>query len=119
MPRDLYDVLGVPGTASEAEIRQAFHVLAKKYHPDINPGSPDAARRFVEVGDAAETLLDPRRRARYDESRMPRIPARPPAAAPKPPPPPPHRSTAQARRTSPAAAPEPAGQRPDDGRWTF
>ena len=116
MPRDLYDVLGVPPAASEAEIRRAFHALAKRYHPDINPGSPDAARRFVEVGDAAETLLDPRRRARYDESRMMRIPARPPATAPKPPPPPPP-SSAQARRTSPAAAPEPDSQQPDDGRW--
>lgn len=116
MPRDLYDVLGVPPAASEAEIRRAFHALAKMYHPDINPGSPDAARRFVEVGDAAETLLDPRRRARYDESRTPRIPARPAAAAPKPPPPPP--SSAQARRASPAAAPEPVSQPPDDGRWS-
>jgi hypothetical protein len=97
-------------------VRRAFHALAKRYHPDINPGSPEAARRFVEVGDAAETLLDPRRRARYDESRTPRIPARPPAAAPKPPPPP---GTAQARRASPPAAPEPVSQRPDDGRWNI
>jgi DnaJ-class molecular chaperone len=94
VPRDLYDVLGVPGTASEAEIRRAFHALAKRYHPDVNPDSPDAARRFVEVGDAAETLLDPSRRAHYDESRMPRAPAHPPAAAPKPPAP---HSTAQHR----------------------
>jgi hypothetical protein len=120
VPRDLYDVLGVPAAASEAEIRRAFHALAKRYHPDVNPGSLDAARRFVEVGDAAETLLDPRRRARYDESRTPRIPGRPPAAAAKPPPPPPPRppSTAQARRASPAAAREPVSQPPDDGRWS-
>jgi hypothetical protein len=111
VPRDLYDVLGLPGTASEAEIRRAFHALAKRYHPDVNPDSPDAARRFVEVGDAAETLLDPGRRAHYDESRMPRAPAHPPAAAPKPPPPP---STAQAYRTSPPAATEPTSQRPDE-----
>ena len=71
MSRDLYDVLGVPGTASEAEIRHAFWVLAKRYHPDVNGGDPAAARRFVEVGNAAETLLDPRRRASYDESRVP------------------------------------------------
>ena len=70
MPRDLYDVLGVPGTASEAEIRRAFWALAKKYHPDVNVGSPDAARRFVEVGNAAETLLDPRQRARYETYRQ-------------------------------------------------
>jgi DnaJ domain len=115
VPRDLYDVLGVPGTASEAEIRRAFWALAKRYHPDVTPGSPDAARRFVEVGNAAETLLDPRRRACYDESRTPRTPARPPDAAPKPPAPP---STSQAPRTSSPAAPEPVSQRPGDPRWS-
>jgi curved DNA-binding protein CbpA len=120
VPRDLYDVLGVSGTASEAEIRRAFHALAKRYHPDVNPGSPDAARRFVEVGGAAETLLDPGRRARYDESRTLRAAARPsaarpsaaypPAAEPKPWAAPP---AAQAYRTSPADAPEPASQPAD------
>lgn len=113
MPRDLYDVLGVPAAASEAEIRRAFHALAKRYHPDVNPGSPDAARRFVEVGNAAETLLDPRRRTCYDESRTSRTPDRPPAAAPKPPP-----STSQAARTSPPTAPEPVSQPPFDRRWS-
>jgi hypothetical protein len=117
VPRDLYDILGLPGTASEAEIRRAFRALAKRYHPDVNPGSPYAARRFVEVGTAAETLLDPRRRASYDESRTPGAAARPPDAAPKPPPPPPP-STSQAARTSPPAAPEPASQRPGDPRWS-
>ena len=48
MPRDLYDVLGVPGTASEAEIRHAFWTLAKRYHPDVNPGNPDASRRAAQ-----------------------------------------------------------------------
>src|ERR1700722_11645972 len=119
VPRDLYDVLGVPAAASEAEIRRAFHALAKRYHPDVNPGRPDAARRFVEVGDAAETLLDPGRRARYDESRTPRAPARPAAAAPKPPPAPRPRPPRPARAPSAPrrAAPEPVSQRPDDGRW--
>lgn len=110
MPRDLYDVLGVPGTASESEIRHAFWTLAKRYHPDVNPGRPDAARRFVEVGNAAETLLDPRRRARYDESRTPVAPARPPDTTPKPPPRP---SPPPAARTSRPAAPEPVRQPPD------
>ena len=111
MPGDLYDVLGVPGTASEAEIRRAFHALAKRYHPDVNPGSPDAARRFVEVGGAAETLLDARRRASYDESRAPGSPAGPTHPATKPPPPPPP-STSQAATTPPPTAPEPVSQRP-------
>lgn len=111
MSRDLYGVLGVPGTASEAEIRRAFRALAKRYHPDLNPGNPDATRRFVEVGDAAETLLDPGRRASYDESLTPGAPAGPPDAAPKPPQPP---GTSQAARTPPPAAPEPVSQRPGD-----
>jgi hypothetical protein len=110
VPRDLYDVLGVPGTAPEAEIRRAFRALAKRYHPDVNPGSADAARRFVEVGNAAETLLDPRQRASYDESRTPgRHAAWPPDAASKPPPPP---GASQAARTPPPTAPEPVSQRP-------
>jgi hypothetical protein len=105
---DPYDVLGVPGTASEAEIRRAFWVLAKRYHPDVNGGDPAAARRFVEVGNAAETLLDPRRRASYDESRARGAPAGSPAAAPKPPP-----GTSRAAWTPPPASPAPAGQLPD------
>jgi hypothetical protein len=113
--RDLYDVLGVPGTASEAEIRRAFWALAKRHHPDVNRGNPDAARRFVEVGNAADILLDPRRRASYDESRTPGAPAGPPAAAPKPPPPP---STSQAARTPPPTAPAPViSQRPGNLLW--
>ena len=116
MPRDLYDVLGVPGTASEAEIRSAFWALAKRYHPDVNPGSPDVARRFVEVGNAAETLLDPRRRATYDESRTPgRRAARSPDAAPKPQPPP---SPSPTARTPPPSAPEPVSRRGGDLPWS-
>ena len=110
MSGDPYDVLGVPGTASEAEIRRAFWVLAKRYHPDVNSGDPAAARKFVEAGNAAETLLDPRRRAAYDESRAPVAPAGPPAAEPKPPPPP---GTARAGGTPPPASPVPAGQPPN------
>ena len=113
MPRDLYDVLGVPRTASEAEIRLAFWALAKVYHPEVTHGDPDAARRFVEVGNAAETLLDPGRRASYDESRTPVAPVRPPAAAPKPPPP----SPTQAARTPPPTAPAPVSQRPGNPLW--
>ena len=115
MPRDLYDVLGVPPTASEAEIRHAFWALAKRYHPDVNPGSPEAARRFVEVGNAAETLLDTRRRASYDQTRAASAPARRPTAAPKPSPPP---SASRAPSTPSPAAPEPTGQHPGDGRWS-
>jgi hypothetical protein len=64
-------------------------------------------------GTRRKRSLTPVGAPRYDESRTPRAPARPPAAAPKPPPP----STAQARTASPSAAPEPVSQRPDPGRW--
>ncbi len=47
MDRDLYGVLGVPSTASEAEIRHAFRELAKRQHPDVNRDDPDAARKFM------------------------------------------------------------------------
>lgn len=83
MDRDLYAVLGVPSTSSEREIRHAFHELARKYHPDVAVGNPGAARKFIEVSAAAETLLDPGRRAEYDRRRTPRAPA---ATAPPPPP---------------------------------
>jgi hypothetical protein len=113
--RDLYDVLGVPSTASEAEIRRAFWALAKMYHPDVNRDNPDATRRFVEARNAAETLLDPRRRASYDESRTPGVPAGPAADAPKPPPSP---STSRAAGTPPPAAPAPVSQRSGGLLWS-
>jgi hypothetical protein len=87
MDRDLYAVLGVPSTSSEREIRRAFHELARKYHPDVAVGDPGAARKFIEVSVAAETLLDPWRRAEYDRSRTPGAPASPsPSPPPSPPP---------------------------------
>jgi hypothetical protein len=85
MDRDLYAVLGVPSTSSEREIRHAFHELARKYHPDVAVGDPGAARKFIEASEAAQTLLDPGRRAEYDRYRTPRAPA---ATAPPAPPPP-------------------------------
>src|SRR5947207_10434418 len=59
MDRDLYAVLGVPSTSSEREIRHAFHELARKYHPDVAVGDSHAARKFIEVSQAAGILLDP------------------------------------------------------------
>lgn len=64
--RDPYDVLGVPRTATESEIRDAFRRLAREHHPDKNPGDEDAQRRFQEVNSAYQVLSDPARRARYD-----------------------------------------------------
>src|SRR5512141_1453222 len=64
---DLYSVLGLKPTASPAEIKRAYRRLARRFHPDINPGDPAAAVRFREVSEAYETLVDPERRRRYDE----------------------------------------------------
>ncbi|MBI3049576.1 MAG: J domain-containing protein [Acidobacteria bacterium] len=63
---DLYVVLGVSHGASEAEIKRAYRRLARRYHPDINPGDRMAAARFRQILEAYETLIDPARRSRYD-----------------------------------------------------
>jgi curved DNA-binding protein len=65
--RDLYDILGVPRTATADEVKTAYRTLAKKYHPDRNPGDKVAEEKFKEVTAAADVLTDPKRRALYDE----------------------------------------------------
>lgn len=67
MARDFYDVLGVSRTASAVEIRRAYRRLARRYHPDANPGD-EAHARFDELATAYEVLHDSERRARYDRS---------------------------------------------------
>ncbi|XP_071480431.1 dnaJ homolog subfamily A member 3, mitochondrial-like [Diadema antillarum] len=64
--KDLYEVLGVPKTATQKEIKKAYYELAKKYHPDRNKGNPDASRKFAEVAEAYEVLGDDTRRKEYD-----------------------------------------------------
>jgi molecular chaperone DnaJ len=63
---DLYIVLGLAHGATEAEIKRAYRRLARRFHPDINPGDRVAEARFRQILDAYETLMDPQRRSRYD-----------------------------------------------------
>ena len=63
---DLYELLGIPREASLVEIKRSYRRLARKYHPDINPGDHAAEARFKDITRAYETLSDPERRLRYD-----------------------------------------------------
>ncbi|HET8542184.1 MAG TPA: J domain-containing protein [Anaeromyxobacter sp.] len=65
--RDLYEILGVPRTASTDDVKKAYRRLAKKYHPDVNPGNKAAEEKFKEVTAAFEVLSDEKRRKLYDE----------------------------------------------------
>ncbi|AKG22877.1 DnaJ C-terminal domain-containing protein [Calothrix sp. 336/3] len=65
--KDYYAVLGVSKTASQDDIKQAFRKLARKYHPDVNPGNKQAEARFKEINEAYEVLSDPDKRKKYDQ----------------------------------------------------
>lgn len=67
-PRDLYAVLGIKRNASAHTVRRAYRKKAMENHPDRNPGDPGAESRYVEIVAAHETLSDPVRRKRYDET---------------------------------------------------
>ena len=65
--RDYYEVLGVQRGASDDEIKKAYRVLAKKYHPDMNPGDKEAEAKFKEANEAYAVLSDSEKRAKYDQ----------------------------------------------------
>lgn len=64
---DLYEILGVPRSATPEEVKKAYRKLAKQYHPDVNPGNKAAEEKFKEVTAAFEVLSDAKRRKLYDE----------------------------------------------------
>lgn len=64
---DYYQILGVPKTATEKEIKSAYRKLARKYHPDLNPNDKDAEQKFKEINEANEVLSDPESRKKYDK----------------------------------------------------
>jgi molecular chaperone DnaJ len=67
MAKDYYQTLGVPRSAAVADIKKAYRKLARKYHPDLNPGDKTAEARFKEIQEAYAVLSDPKKRAQYDQ----------------------------------------------------
>ena len=65
--RDYYEVLGVDRNADDAALKKAYRVLAKKYHPDTNPGDKEAEAKFKEASEAYAVLSDPDKRHQYDQ----------------------------------------------------
>ena len=65
--RDYYEVLGVPKNADDGAIKKAYRVLAKKYHPDANPGDTEAEKKFKEASEAYSVLSDSEKRRQYDQ----------------------------------------------------
>lgn len=66
MKKDYYEILGVPRTASDKEIKAAYRKLARKHHPDVNPGDAEAEEKFKEASEAFAVLSNPEKRSKYD-----------------------------------------------------
>ncbi|GAB3581677.1 DnaJ C-terminal domain-containing protein [Calidifontibacter terrae] len=69
LDKDFYNILGVPQDASEADIKKAYRKLARKWHPDQNPGDAAAEQTFKDIGEAHQVLADPKSRQEYDQLR--------------------------------------------------
>jgi molecular chaperone DnaJ len=67
--KDFYQILGVPETAGESEIKKTYRKLAKRYHPDANPGNKQAENKFKEISEAYDVLSDKQKRSQYDQMR--------------------------------------------------
>ncbi|MFH1351290.1 MAG: DnaJ domain-containing protein, partial [Pseudomonadota bacterium] len=67
MGKDFYEILGVSKSATQGEIKKAYRKLARKWHPDINPGNKEAEQKFKEISRAHEALGNPEKRKLYDE----------------------------------------------------
>jgi molecular chaperone DnaJ len=84
--KDPYEVLGVPRSAGDAEVKKAYRRLARKFHPDVNLGDASASKRFQEIAAAYEILKDPKKKERYDRfgetGEPPDAAARPPRGGP-------------------------------------
>jgi DnaJ-class molecular chaperone len=65
--KDYYEILGIPKNATDKQIKAAYRKLARKYHPDHNPGDKSAEEKFKEVAEASAVLSDPEKRAKYDQ----------------------------------------------------
>lgn len=64
--KNYYQILNVQQTATESDIKRSYRVLAKRYHPDVNPGDAAAADKFADINEANAVLSDPKARAEYD-----------------------------------------------------
>nr|MBA2362813.1 J domain-containing protein [Chloroflexia bacterium] len=65
--KDYYQVLGIERSTSEGDVRSAYRKLARQFHPDVNPGNPEAETRFKEVNEAYQVLSDAEKRKKYDQ----------------------------------------------------
>ena len=68
--KDYYAVLGVPASATQADVKKQYRKLAAKHHPDKNPNDPKSAERFKEISEAYQVLGDPEKRKQYDQMRQ-------------------------------------------------